>query len=69
MPSEAAATTNKAAAPASRSTWLTGRLEELGLATRIDVRWRLRPRRVDVLLDGRPAALLMQPTTPLFDRR
>ena len=58
-----------AAAPREpRRERLARRLDALGLATRVPAHLRMRPRRVDVLLDGRPAALLMKSTTPLFAR-
>jgi hypothetical protein len=54
---------------AMRSGRLANQLDALGLAAQVPVHLRLHPRRVDVLLGGRPAALLMKPTTPLFARR
>lgn len=49
--------------------WLARKLDSLGFGQRLPAAYWHRERRVDVLLDGRPAALLMQPTTPLFAKQ
>ena len=68
MRTEALAAAVAVIAPGLRRERLARRLDALGLATRVPTHIRTRPRRVDVLLDGRPAALLMKTTTPLFAR-
>lgn len=69
MPPEVAAQTAAPRAAARSAGWLVNKLAVLGFATPTPIHWRNRPRRVDVLLGGRPAALLMKPTTPLFARK
>jgi hypothetical protein len=55
--------------PRNHIHWLAARFSALGVGEPVAARHRHRPRRVDVLLNGRPAALLDKPTTPLWATR